>query len=123
MSVYPLTNTTYLLRTLIHPTLAATTRIVFCTNSPLQEAAAVGFEQAEAQNFFSKQVEAYKERRAVLCAGLDAVELPYTFPDGGYFVLVQNDSIQIPDDFIIPDMVRYSPLTTVARYNDSFQHW
>ena len=41
-----------------------------------------------------------------MLASLDAVGLPYTIPDGAYFVLVQNESIQIPDDFVIPDMVR-----------------
>lgn len=75
------------------------------TNSPLQEAAAAGFEQAAEHDFFAKQVEAYKERRSVLLASLDAVGLPYTIPDGAYFVLVQNESIQVPDSFVIPDMV------------------
>ena len=87
---------------------------MFCTNSPLQEATAVGFEQAEEHNFFARQVEAYKERRAVLCAALDAVGLPYTFPEGGYFILVQNDRIQIPDDFVIPDMVRFTTFGEVT---------
>jgi len=75
------------------------------TNSPLQEATAVGFEQASKHDFFAKQVETYKECRSVILASLDAVGLPYTIPDGAYFVLVQNESIQIPDDFVIPDMV------------------
>ncbi|KAF9506449.1 hypothetical protein BS47DRAFT_1333826 [Hydnum rufescens UP504] len=94
---------------LIHPTLAATTRIVFCTNSPLQEATAAGFEKAAEHNFFAKQVEEYVERRAVFTAELDKVGLPYTFPDGGYFVLVQNRSIKIPKDFVVPDMIKNRP--------------
>ena len=40
---------------IINPTLAATTRIVFCSNSPLQEAAAAGLEQAEERRFFETQ--------------------------------------------------------------------
>lgn len=76
------------------------------TNSPLQEAVAVGFEQAESEQFFEKQLAAYKERREVLMKGLDAVGLPYTVPEGSYFILVQNESIKIPDDFVVPDMVR-----------------
>jgi kynurenine aminotransferase len=67
---------------------------------------AVGFEQAREQNFFEKQLAAYKERREVFLKGLDAVGLPYTIPEGSYFVLVQNESIRIPEDFVIPDMVR-----------------
>jgi len=66
----------------------------------------VGFEQAPKHDFFAKQAEAYRECRSVMLASLDAVGLPYTIPDGAYFVLVQNESIQIPDDFVIPDMVR-----------------
>lgn len=80
------------------------------TNSPLQEATAVGFEKAAEQDFFARQVEEYRERRAVFTAELDKVGLPYTVPDGGYFVLVQNDSIKIPDDFVFPDIVRLSCL-------------
>jgi len=37
---------------MIKPTLAASTRIVFCTNSPLQEAAAAGLEQVKQRGFF-----------------------------------------------------------------------
>lgn len=37
---------------LIRPALAANTRVTFCTNSPLQEAAAVGWEKAEEERFF-----------------------------------------------------------------------
>jgi len=92
-------------RHLIHPTLAASTRIVFTTNSPLQEATAVGFEQAIEEDFFPKQAAAYLERRAVLLEALDKVGLPYTIPDGSYFVLIQNERLAIPADFVVPDMV------------------
>ena len=51
---------------LIGPTLAATTRIVFCTNAPLQDAAAAGLEQARPRGFFERQRAEYEERRAVL---------------------------------------------------------
>ncbi|KAF8332076.1 pyridoxal phosphate-dependent transferase [Cantharellus anzutake] len=90
---------------LVQPTLAATTRIVFCTNSPLQEAVAVGLEKAPEHKFFEQQTAEYLERRKVFTAALDKVGLPYTMPDGSYFVLVDNSSIQIPDDFVIPDIV------------------
>jgi len=117
-------NEWFLFRHLIHPTLAATTRIVFCrswfllrkvillminyigTNSPLQEAVAVGLEKAPEYKFFEEQTAAYLERRDLFCEILDNVGLPYTKPDGSYFILVNNASIQIPDDFVIPDIVR-----------------
>jgi len=94
---------------LIHPTLAASTRIIFCTNSPLQEAVATGLEKAPEYKFFEGQTAAYLERRELFCSILDNVGLPYTKPDGSYFVLVNNSSIQIPDDFVIPDIIKGRP--------------
>ncbi len=76
------------------------------TNSPLQEAVAVGLEKAPEYKFFEEQTAAYLERRDLFCEILDNVGLPYTKPDGSYFILVNNASIQIPDDFVIPDIVR-----------------
>ena len=73
---------------IITPTLAATTRIVFCTNSPLQEAAAAGLEQAGKRNFFNIQNEEYRERRDILTSAFDRLGLKYTLPEGSYFVLL-----------------------------------
>lgn len=73
---------------LIGPTLAATTRIVFCSVSPLQEATAYGLEQIRARKFIEKQVAEYTERRDILCEGFDRVGIKYTLPEGSYFVLL-----------------------------------
>lgn len=73
---------------LIGGTLAAQTRIVFCTNSPLQEAAATGLEQAEKRGYFKQQVAEYTERRNVLLGYFDEIGLKYSLPEGSYFVLV-----------------------------------
>ena len=73
---------------LITPTLAASTRIVFCSNSPLQEAVAAGLEGAEEHNFFSTQNKEYVERRDVLCKAFDELGMKYTMPQGSYFVLL-----------------------------------
>ena len=70
------------------PTLAATTRIVFCSNSPLQEAAAAGLEQAGPRKYFETQVKEYEERRDVLLASFDRLGVSYTLPEGSYFVLM-----------------------------------
>ena len=72
----------------MNPTLAATTRIVFCSNSPLQEAAAAGLEQAVERGFFVNQCREYQERRDVLTAAFDKLGLPYSLPQGTYFVLL-----------------------------------
>lgn len=73
---------------LIGPTLAATTRIVFCTNSPLQEAVAAGLEQAKERKFFEIQIEEYAERREVLVGAFERLGMKYILPEGSYFVLL-----------------------------------
>jgi len=75
-------------KSIIEPTLAATTRIVFCTNSPLQEATAAGLEQANQRQFFEDQVKEYAERRSILCEAFDRLGLKYSLPEGTYFVLL-----------------------------------
>jgi kynurenine aminotransferase len=73
---------------IITPTLAASTRIVFCTNSPLQEAAAAGLEQAAERQFFETQLKEYQERRDVFVSAFDKLGVTYTLPEGTYFVLM-----------------------------------
>ena len=74
--------------TILNPTLAASTRIVFCTNSPLQEAAAAGLEQAAERRFFETQLKEYQERRDIFVSVFDRLGVTYTLPEGTYFVLV-----------------------------------
>ena len=75
-------------KSIIQPTLAASTRIVFCSNSPLQEAAASGLEQARERQFFEIQRAEYAERRAILADAFDALGMKYTLPEGTYFILL-----------------------------------
>lgn len=75
-------------RSIIGPTLAASTRIVFCSNSPLQEAAAAGLEQAAEHRFFENQLKEYQERRDVFISALDRLGVSYSLPEGTYFVLM-----------------------------------
>ncbi|BGP37437.1 arylformamidase [Rhodotorula kratochvilovae] len=72
---------------LIHPLMAAQTRIVFCCNGPAQEAVASGVEQALENGFFEDQVKA-------------------TVPEGAYFVLVNTARLEIPADFETPDLIK-----------------
>ncbi|KAG5734562.1 hypothetical protein E4T56_gene5527 [Termitomyces sp. T112] len=90
---------------LLHPTLAATTRIVFCTNSPLQEAAAAGLEQAKQHKFFEKQLREYAERRAILTDAFDRLGMKYTLPEGSYFVLLDISDVDFPNDYPFPKSV------------------
>jgi kynurenine aminotransferase len=91
---------------IIKPTLAATTRIVFCSNSPLQEAAAYGLEQARSRKFFETQVAEYTERRSVLLAAFDRLGLKYSLPEGTYFVLVDISTLKYPEDYPFPESVQ-----------------
>jgi kynurenine aminotransferase len=105
------------------PTLAASARIVYCTNSPLQEAAAAGLEQAVERRFFETQLREYQERRDVFVSALDRLGATYTLPEGTYFVLVvcfkcpgcnhtlltlfvqDSSNVKIPDDYPFPESV------------------
>ncbi|KAK7470780.1 arylformamidase [Stygiomarasmius scandens] len=90
---------------IIKPTLAATTRIVFCSNSPLQEAAAAGLEQVQERKFFEQQCAEYAERRDILTKAFDDLGLPYTMPEGSYFVLLDISRVKFPDDYPFPQSV------------------
>lgn len=90
---------------LIHPSLAAHTRILFCVNSPASEGAAIGLEEAPQQNFFHTQIEQYDERRKILMAILDDLGLKYTIPHGAYFIMADASPIQMPTDFEFTDFV------------------
>lgn len=88
---------------IMQPTLAATTRIVFCSNSPLQEAAAGGLEQVKERKFFETQCAEYIERRDILAAVFDELGLKYTLPEGGYFILLvgMHNMRFVPHSYLI----------------------
>ncbi|KAJ8595285.1 PLP-dependent transferase [Rhizopogon salebrosus TDB-379] len=103
-------------QSIIGPTLAACTRIVFCSNSPLQEAAAAGLEQAAQRNFFENQVKEYEERRDVLISAFDKLGLKYSLPEGSYFVLLDISRVKFPEDYPFP-------LTILGRGRDFKACW
>ncbi|KAJ1863256.1 arylformamidase [Coemansia sp. RSA 989] len=90
---------------LIQPTLAAHTRIVFTTNTPLQEGVASAFKQAASNGFFDSQREEYQQRRNRLMEIFDDVGLPYVVPDGAYYLLVNAAAIKIPDTYEFPPFI------------------
>ncbi|KAF8974333.1 1-aminocyclopropane-1-carboxylate synthase 1 [Flammula alnicola] len=92
-------------KSIIQPTLAASTRIVFCTNSPLQEAAASGLEQANDRKFFEIQLGEYQERRDILCQAFDNLGLKYTLPEGSYFILLDISRVDFPENYPFPESV------------------
>lgn len=87
-------------------TLQASTRIIFCTNSPLQEAVAEGLELAGKHNFFDDQIKAYQERRDVLTKYFRELGLSYTVPEGSYFLLVDMSKVKVPEGYVFPDVIK-----------------
>ncbi|PPQ83270.1 hypothetical protein CVT25_004009 [Psilocybe cyanescens] len=92
-------------KSIIQPTLAASTRIVFCSNSPLQEAAASGLELAREKKFFETQLSEYAERRDILTKAFDDLGLKYTHPEGSYFILLDISQVDFPENYPFPDSV------------------
>ncbi|KAG2182957.1 hypothetical protein INT44_005938 [Umbelopsis vinacea] len=90
---------------LIQYSLAAHTRVVFCVNSPCQEALAIGLEKSQDLPYFQDQIKAYTKKRQILSAVFDELGLPYTVPDGSYFILVNTTNVQFPNNYEFPDIL------------------
>lgn len=88
---------------------AAHTRICYSSVSPLQEACAVGFEQAEGEGFWDQTVQDMKAKIARFTAVFDELDLPYSDPEGGYFVMVNMQKVQVPVDYPFPPHVANRP--------------
>ncbi|CAO3659176.1 unnamed protein product [Rhizopus stolonifer] len=91
---------------LIHHAYAAQVRVVFCVNSPCQEAVAAGIEASLKGPVFEQQIEDYIEKRAILSKVFDELNLPYTVPEGAYYILVNTSKIQMPKDYAFPDILK-----------------
>lgn len=109
---------------------AAHTRICYSSVSPLQEACAVGkssapppglrirggtantsqgFEQAEAEGFWDETIKDMKGKMARLNEVWDELGLPYSEPEGGYFVMVNMAKVKLPEDYPFPPHVASRP--------------
>jgi kynurenine aminotransferase len=88
---------------------AAHTRICYSSVSPLQEAAAVGFEKADAEGFWDAAVKEMKGKMDLFNEIWKELDLPFSDPEGGYFVLVNMKKVKIPADYPFPDHVRDRP--------------
>ncbi|KAI4241832.1 MAG: hypothetical protein L6R40_004378 [Gallowayella cf. fulva] len=94
---------------LIHYVAAAHTRICFSSVSPLQEAAAVGFERAEELGFWEQSRKEMMGKVERFCAVFEELGLPYSKPEGGYFVLANFARVNLPDDYEFPAHVAERP--------------
>ncbi|KAG0948715.1 hypothetical protein G6F57_004264 [Rhizopus arrhizus] len=90
---------------LIQHAYAAQLRIIFCVNSPCQEAVAAGVETSLVEPVFEQQIEDYIEKRRILSKVFDELCLPYTVPEGAYYILANTSKIQIPKDYPFPDIL------------------
>ncbi|KAK8093648.1 aminotransferase class I and II [Apiospora hydei] len=88
---------------------AAHTRICYSSVSPLQEACAVGFEQANGEGFWDQTVKDMRGKIARFTAVFDELGLPYSDPEGGYFVMVNMQKVQVPADYPFPPHVASRP--------------
>eukprot|EP00160_Parvularia_atlantis_P021060 Unigene8972_Nuclearia_a/m.27465 Unigene8972_Nuclearia_a/g.27465 ORF Unigene8972_Nuclearia_a/g.27465 Unigene8972_Nuclearia_a/m.27465 type:complete len:416 (+) Unigene8972_Nuclearia_a:53-1300(+) len=82
--------------TLVSATVLAHQRIAFCVATPLQEAVAIGFEDAGKHNFFAEQQAQLRSKRQIVLDLLDEFDIPYTRPQGAYFVLFNTDPFKVP---------------------------
>lgn len=88
---------------------AAHTRICYSSVSPLQEATAIGFEQADAHNFWEDSKKEMKAKMDKFTAVFKELDLPYSDPEGGYFVLVNMSKVKLPEDYDFPPHVAERP--------------
>ncbi|KAI5799968.1 pyridoxal phosphate-dependent transferase [Geopyxis carbonaria] len=88
---------------------AAHTRICFSSVSPLQEAAAIGFEEADKEGFWEDSKTEMLGKMARFNEVWKELGLPYTEPDGGYFVLVNLSKVKLPENYNFPSYVAERP--------------
>ncbi|SCU87023.1 LADA_0E01530g1_1 [Lachancea dasiensis] len=80
----------------------AHTRICFSTPSPSQEACANSIEIASQKNYFENMRQEYIHKFKIFTSVFDELGLPYTKPEGTYFVLVDFSKVKIPEDYPFP---------------------
>jgi kynurenine aminotransferase len=88
---------------------AAHTRICYSSVSPLQEACAIGFEQADENGFWEEAKKEMKGKMTRFNAIWDELGLPYSDPEGGYFVLVNMSKVKLPENYPFPPQVANRP--------------
>ena len=87
----------------------AHTRICYSSVSPLQEAAAVGFEKADKEGFWDTSRNEMQSKVKRFCDVFDELDLPYSQPDGGYFVLANLGKVKLPENYDFPPHVKDRP--------------
>ncbi|KAL3232722.1 putative kynurenine--oxoglutarate transaminase BNA3 [Nakaseomyces bracarensis] len=81
----------------------AHTRICFASPSPLQEACANSITDALKINYFDNMRKEYIRKFEILTKVFDELGLPFTKPEGTYFILVDFSKVKIPADYEFPE--------------------
>ncbi|OMH83142.1 putative aminotransferase [Zancudomyces culisetae] len=81
------------------------TYTLFCSPSPLQEAGAIAFREAGSHDYYALTREQYLHRRNKLMSAFDAINMPYSIPQGAYYLLVNAEKLKIPEDYPFPDYI------------------
>lgn len=83
----------------------AHTRICFASPSPLQEAVANSINEALTTGYFPKMREEYIRKFEIFTGIFKELGLPYTVPEGTYFILVDFSNVKIPENYPYPQEI------------------
>ncbi|ODV84718.1 hypothetical protein CANARDRAFT_28865 [[Candida] arabinofermentans NRRL YB-2248] len=87
----------------------AHTRICFSTPAVMQEATAQALNQATTNGYYEQTRDEYINKYKIFTAIFDELGLPYTIPDGGYFLLVNFKKVKLPTNLEFPDEIKNKP--------------
>lgn len=94
--------------------------ITFCNSAPFQPAMAEALGTDD--TFYQQLTDDYRDRRDLLCAGLEKVGFGVTAPAGGYFVLADIRPLGYHDDVefcrMLPERVGVAAIPPTAFYVD-----
>ncbi|GLA68160.1 kynurenine--oxoglutarate transaminase 3 [Aspergillus tubingensis] len=90
----------------LEQSITSRTKMIVLNTRPSQEAAAAVYEQSLYNGFWSQTRTLVREKMIRLCQVFQKLDLPYTIPEGGYFVLVNLAKVQIPREYRFPPHIR-----------------
>ncbi|CAR29942.1 hypothetical protein ZYGR_0AD06330 [Zygosaccharomyces rouxii] len=79
------------------------TRICFSSPSPIQEAVANSIEDALKGDYFEAMRTDYIRKFEIFTSVFKEMGLPYTIPEGTYFILVDFSKVNVPEDYPYPE--------------------
>lgn len=68
-----------------------------------------GFEKADSLNFWDESIREMRAKVDRFCAVFDELGLPYSDPEGGYFVMANMSRVQLPEGYPFPPHVASRP--------------